>query len=1077
MLNKTGTLYCLLIILSSQVYNQTISTVDTIYYNGVSNIIRLRKPFIIESSLEIRGEINEVIPKAIYPIKGEVELDDSLSRQTLILNYEFLLKGLPITIEPKWKSLDIIDNDKYFFKKPLDANSSSLKIERKNIFSSGSLFRQISLSPLGGSEFNGGLQMQINGKLSETMSISGVLTDQDIPFQPEGTTRELEELDKVYLTISHQNFTLDAGDILYKNNNINRKLVGINNYFNLNNVSGSSVLANSKGYYRMLELKGRDGDQGPYQLIGKDGEREIIILSGTEKVWVNGGELVRGKNHDYTIDYSLAHIIFTPKILIDFDTDILIEYQYSDQEYTKGFIGGSIKNKWGRKNSLEIGLFSESDQFQEQDLNSEVLDSLKIITNGSLTLSTAVKNNYGDYILEESIYIYEPQVYQSDTTNRFTVVFQYDISGEYKREISDLGQIYYEYVQEGDRAQGADLYSPYRTVNAPKSHRFGYFDGLYRLGNHISLKGKFSGSVLDMNALNYRNRNEDGSYKVSVEIDSLDIGPVMMNFSVQDWKRGGKYHSMDRENNILHTRLWNLDSSVTRGLQETSFSSELILDQIGTTQLELANLDFNNNSRSRVSIEQRLHTKTFNHSFFQIISVNSNQNKFYRYNGKIQLNMNVYSPFISYLAEQDPFSNRFWKGGIGMSANKSNMTIRSGFDLRKDQILSSKGTWGGDTEDIVGFLQFNKRTKNGFKQNIIINKRMKSGSEGMNHDYLLLDVDVGKYTTNQPTRWEIQLRQEETLTTQRAIIYDSVGVGLGQYRFDPVFDTYIADPNGSYVAYSIYTGNKTPNTNLQGVQKLTLDIGKMGDFPDLIIRANSKQLYRGSKPNFKSIFQSDINDSLVTHSNNYLRVESIFSGKTRITNWLEKNYTLNGFDPRGNDITNTSVMGLELHRALFTNFSLKNRFTLKSNSIVSNISSLRDRSMEGWWNDLQILLRYNRSIDLDIGLMIGSESGIQQDNSFSGFAYGIKLINKILYKNNGRLQTEISLLNVNEKDNSAFIPPEALNGYPLGLSLRSNSSMNYFLSRTISMIFSLSTIDDSRYKDFISFQGEIRANF
>ena len=78
-----------------------------------------------------------------------------------------------------------------------------------------------------------------------------------------------------------------------------------------------------------------------------------------------------------------------------------------------------------------------------------------------------------------------------------------------------------------------------------------------------------------------------------------------MNFSLRDWKRGGKYHSMDRENNISHTRLWNLDSSVTKGLQETSFSSELILDQIGTTQLELANLDFNNNSRSRVSIEQR----------------------------------------------------------------------------------------------------------------------------------------------------------------------------------------------------------------------------------------------------------------------------------------------------------------------------------------------------------------------------------------------------------------------------------------------------------------------------------------
>ena len=82
-----------------------------------------------------------------------------------------------------------------------------------------------------------------------------------------------------------------------------------------------------------------------------------------------------------------------------------------------------------------------------------------------------------------------------------------------------------------------------------------------------------------------------------------------------------------------------------------------------------------------------------------------------------------------------------------------------------------------------------------------------------------------------------------------------------------------------------------------------------------------------------------------------------------------------------------------------------------------------------------------------------------------------------MYKDIGRFQTEISLINITEKDNSAFIPPEALNGYPLGISLRSNSSMHYFLSRTISMVFSLSTIDDGRYKDFITFQGEVRANF
>ena len=55
--------------------------------------------------------------------------------------------------------------------------------------------------------------MQINGKISDEVSISGILTDQDFPIQPEGSTRELDELDNVLIKISHRKFNLDAGDI------------------------------------------------------------------------------------------------------------------------------------------------------------------------------------------------------------------------------------------------------------------------------------------------------------------------------------------------------------------------------------------------------------------------------------------------------------------------------------------------------------------------------------------------------------------------------------------------------------------------------------------------------------------------------------------------------------------------------------------------------------------------------------------------------------------------------------------------------------------------------------------------
>ena len=59
-------------------------------------------------------------------------------------------------------------------------------------------------------------------------------------------------------------------------------------------------------------------------MVGKDGGRNIAILSGTEKVWLNGQRLERGENYDYTIDYSSSEIYFTPKRLIDFDTAYLL---------------------------------------------------------------------------------------------------------------------------------------------------------------------------------------------------------------------------------------------------------------------------------------------------------------------------------------------------------------------------------------------------------------------------------------------------------------------------------------------------------------------------------------------------------------------------------------------------------------------------------------------------------------------------------------------------------------------------------------------------------------------------------
>ena len=123
----------------------------------------------------------------------------------------------------------------------------------------------------------------------------------------------MDELDKVYLNFAYPAGELTAGDLTIINksgkyNNNNRNIVGIKNSINSNNTNFRAVIGQSKGKYHRLEMKGKDGHQGPYFLTSKEGMRNVIISAGSETVWLNGQKLSRGEDRDYTISikgYSL----------------------------------------------------------------------------------------------------------------------------------------------------------------------------------------------------------------------------------------------------------------------------------------------------------------------------------------------------------------------------------------------------------------------------------------------------------------------------------------------------------------------------------------------------------------------------------------------------------------------------------------------------------------------------------------------------------------------------------------------------------------------------------------------------
>ncbi|MBU0529433.1 hypothetical protein KKF86_06735, partial [bacterium] len=390
---------------------QSILTVDTLLVETGQYQIKLN-PFIVDSSFFLFHNGKLVEDYQLNTITGELELNETNSTPGLYhASYRYFNQSLPIQIGPLFKTLPkldsllVIDKDS---SNVISANKKSdIQEEISNLATTGTVYRNITLSPLGGSDFSGGLQLQLQGKLSNDITVSGVLSDQSLPIQPEGTTQALEEIDKVYLHVSHPVFQIMAGDIDYNLNcgkylSVNRKLEGIKNTFKFDNWNGQSALAGTKGRYHKLFFKGTDGSQGPYSLTSETGSKDIIVLAGTEKVHLNGELLKRGENFDYIIDYSISEITFTPRRLIDFDSDIYIEYQYSDFQYNRNVLSASVYRDFGDWGKLGISWFKEKDQLQVNETVAVGLrDSISKVGDQDAIISGAVEDDDGDYLLTD----------------------------------------------------------------------------------------------------------------------------------------------------------------------------------------------------------------------------------------------------------------------------------------------------------------------------------------------------------------------------------------------------------------------------------------------------------------------------------------------------------------------------------------------------------------------------------------------------------------------------------------------------------------------------------------------------
>ncbi len=321
-----------------------------------------------------------------------------------------------------------------------------------------------------------GLWLQAKGKASPNTEISLQVSDQNLPATQEGTTKRLEELDKVQVNVTSPHFTGTLGDYYLKPSSselffYEKKLKGIMAEAKDGINSISLALASSKGEYFTNRFLGEENKQGPYYVRGKDGESGLMILSGTERVWVDGEEMQRGSDNDYTIDYGRGSIQFTPRRLISSDSRITVDFEYSAGNYQRDWYGGNLSaGLFKGKMELKAGGILEKDNHSHPTSFSMSAEDQSILSQAGNDRFSASKDGArfvgegeGSYNLTYDSIGNAYYKYTGDDSGSFNVSFSW--AGEKKGSYRYQGGGVYQYVYPGNGDFLPEVFLP-----LPESH-------------------------------------------------------------------------------------------------------------------------------------------------------------------------------------------------------------------------------------------------------------------------------------------------------------------------------------------------------------------------------------------------------------------------------------------------------------------------------------------------------------------------------------------------------------------------------------------------------------------------------
>jgi hypothetical protein len=717
------------------------------------------------------------------------------------------------------------------------------------------------------------LRVSIQGMLADSVQVTAELSDQNLPIQPEGTTEDIREIDKVMVEIKSPRYRALLGnyDFLYKRGEFgqyDRRFDGAMAEATYPTWATSAGVASNKGRYRTYQLLLIDGNQGPYDLTDADGNTSIIVVAGSERVWLNGEPLRRGERNDYVMEYGSGQITFTNKRLITNDMRVVVDYQYTEDEFARSSFFGAGRYQ-SSNGAWEFSVFAvqESDN-SESPLSGEyddvAKDALRAAGDDAALATTPGWTLVGSGGSYNAVNLAEEEFKYSPGTGEYEVSFSRvgPDKGNYIRNESYFSS-QFDYV-------GSDSgdYVPRVAYSLPMSHRLTTAQARFRLLRRLSIIAEGAISDVDLNLLSPVDDGDNVNGAGRIDL-ALTDAPLSSGFGLLTVTATGRqiqdgFTPLSRTISPEDNRRWGLATTDLRGQERTA---ELNADYRPFTGQRL-DLFVGWFDRDSTAVGETHRAFRWNGSWATIarewpqarasvekITTESGEGADAQHGdvmrGSVTANHTMWhlTPSIGAEFETDEDSRagltvngtRFgmWKAGLA-SAGITHFGVSGGVEQRIDQVYDTLFTRWSTSQKA-----FTQRHRGAIRQWHGLSgtgeytwRRVERPLTGGNTISDVADVDLRYDPWNGLMRHRLAYRVSATRTAKRERVYLYVGPGKGEYAPRDEDETRAvlsenevrtATPGDAEASYTLRyrdTGEYTPTVHLDASWQFNTDLSK-----------------------------------------------------------------------------------------------------------------------------------------------------------------------------------------------------------------------------------------------------------